>query len=127
MQLPEEDRRYLVEKGYEWSLVPDGAGACLLLAGYSLDPARYLPEATTIMVRLPPQYPMANLDMFYADPPITLRAGGYPNRADVFESHGGRTWQRFSRHLETPWRPGLDGIESFLAVIARELHQTPSA
>jgi len=127
MQLPEDDERYLNEKGYIWSLVADGAGACLLLSEYRLDAARYTPATTTIMVRLPAQYPMANLDMFYADPPVRLTSGGYPDRADQFETHAGQQWQRFSRHLETPWRPGVDGIESFLAIIARELRPAVKA
>lgn len=120
MELPEEDERYLKEKGFAYELLPDGGGGLLLLNDYALDGDRYEPPATTLMVRIPAQYPNAKLDMFYADPPIKLKNGKYPNRADRFEDHGGRKWQRFSRHLPG-WRVGTDGLPTLLTFAHREL------
>jgi len=57
------------------------------------------------------------------DPEIKIRSTGlHPDRADVFENCAGRRWQRFSRHLSTtPWRPGVDGLPMFMALISKEL------
>ena len=121
MQLPEEDERYLTEKGFDWALEPDGTGALLLLRNYPVDDTRFNCTSATIMVRIPPQYPLAALDMFYADPPIKLLSGAFPQAAEHHEAHGGRTWQRFSRHLTVPWRPNIDGLASFLSIVSREL------
>lgn len=121
MQLPEDDERYLNDKAFEWEVVSDNAGACLVVRSYPLDAAKYEIAQTDLMVRIPAQYPMANLDMFYVDPPVKLRGGAYPQAAESFEQHCDRRWQRFSRHLATPWRAGVDGIASFLAIVAREL------
>ncbi len=121
MQLPEDDERYLTGKAFDWSVVTDNAGACLVLRNYPVDAAKYEIAQTDVMVRIPAQYPLANLDMFYTDPSVKLLGGAFPQAADTFEQHCDRRWQRFSRHLATPWRAGVDGIASFLAVIAREL------
>lgn len=121
MDLPEDDELYLQEKGFIFEIVPDGSGGLLLLKDYKIDTTRYEPAVTTLMVRIPAQYPNAKLDMFYADPPIKLKENGhYPDRADHFENHAGRKWQRFSRHLPD-WRPGLDGLPTLLTFVQREL------
>lgn len=120
MELPEDDEHYLNEKGIAFELKPDGGGALLLLPGFSINRERYDRDSTTIMVRIPAQYPNAKLDMFYADPAIKLKSGAYPDRADHFEDHGGRRWQRFSRHLPD-WRTGIDGLPTLLIFIRREL------
>ena len=31
MQLPEDDEEFLNRKGFSWTLLPDGGGACLVL------------------------------------------------------------------------------------------------
>lgn len=121
MRLPESDEHYLNDKGFKWALLPDGNGACLVLSDYELA-GKFEPAQTDLMIRVPDQYNVAALDMFYADPPVRLRGSGqYPPSADVFEEHGGRRWQRFSRHLPTPWRPGVDGLPMFLTLIEKEL------
>jgi Prokaryotic E2 family E len=75
------------------------------------------------MIRLPGQYNLAGLDMYYVDPPLRLKNGEYPKAADSFEAHAGRQWQRFSRHLPIPWRPGIDGLQMFFALIGEELQE----
>ena len=125
MQLPEDDARYLTDKGLNWHLEPDGAGAFLVLHNYPLDATRYDREATDIMLRIPPGYPLAALDMFYADPWVRLNSGAYPPQADVPCDACGRRWQRFSRHLTQPWRAGVDGLPGFLALVAGELQRVP--
>lgn len=122
MQLLEEDEEYLNQKGLDWDLVADSAGGCLILKNHPVSEESFDRSVTDLMVRIPAQYPMAALDMFYADPPLLLRAGGYPVAAEYFEQHAGRNWQRFSRHLSTPWRAGVDRLPMFLALMRKELH-----
>lgn len=122
MDLPEEDEAFLNAKGFAWQLAPDGAGGCLIISGYPVNDVMYDRASVDLMVRIPAQYNMAALDNYYVDPPLRLRGGGaYPHRADSFENHAGRSWQRFSRHLPGTWRPGIDGLQMFFAHIHREL------
>lgn len=124
MRLPEHDEEYLQQKGYAWDLLADPpaspTGGLLIIHNYLLDAAVYDRETCDLMIRIPAGYNVAQLDMFYADPEIRLKAGGYPNRADQFETHGGRRWQRFSRHLAV-WRPGVDTVRTMLSFADREL------
>lgn len=122
MRLLEVDEDYLREKGLGWQLQAHGEGACLILPGYAVNAVLYDRDRTDLMIRIPGQYNNAGLDMFYVDPPLRLRAGGgYPPAAEVFEDFLNRRWQRFSRHLPTPWRAGVDALPSFLALVHREL------
>jgi hypothetical protein len=121
MQLPEEDEEYLRQKGYDWQLVPVGNEGCLVLKGYPVSADTYDRSSTDVMIRIPAQYNNAALDMFYCDPPLKLKSGGYPQAADHFENHIDRRWQRFSRHFPSPWRAGVDGIATLLTFVHREL------
>ncbi len=117
-RLPEQDEKCLNEKGYRWTLK---AGGCLVLEGVSVSAERYDRQAVDLMIRIPPGYPMAALDMFYVRPELKLKSGGYPQAAEAFEEHCGQRWQRFSRHLQDKWQVGVDSVRTFLAVILAEL------
>ncbi|MEK6289216.1 MAG: E2/UBC family protein [Acidobacteriota bacterium] len=123
MQLPEDDETYLNSKGYAWRLLSDGNGACLVISNFAVSTALFDSAQTELMIRIPAQYNIAGLDMFYVAPEIKLRSTGeYPEAASTFEDHCGQRWQRFSRHLTTtPWRAGVDGLPMFLALIQKEL------
>lgn len=121
MTIPERDAAFLRERGFDWETVPDPAGSsCVVVRGFPVD--GFSPERTDLMVRIPPQYPMTPLDMWYCDPPIRIAATGqFAPASEVMEAHVGRTWQRFSRHLNGGWRPGIDGLRSYFTLIQREL------
>lgn len=122
MRLPEDDEEYLREKGFEWELIPNGNGACLIIQKYPLSKDRYDRAECDVMIRVPAQYPNAKLDMYYVDPPIKLKTGAYPHKADNFEGHAGRRWQRFSRHIPNgEWLDGEDGLLTLLRFIRKEL------
>ena len=120
MPLLASDQEFLVEKGYDFEVAEVGAMLHVILHGFPL-PAAYLPRSVDLLIRLPAGYPNAQPDMFWTSPQVTLANGQSPNRADVNEPHGGRTWQRWSRHWATPWRPGVDGLNTFLTSIHSEL------
>jgi hypothetical protein len=120
--LPEIDERYLSEKGIKWAM---STGGYLLLEGITVSTEKFDRATADVMIRVPTGYPMAALDMFYVSPELKLKDGSHPPAANVFEEHCGRRWQRFSRHLNAvPWRPGVDGLRSFLALVLGELHGT---
>lgn len=123
MELPARDVKFLNERGLVWELLPDPQGAaCLVVKGFSVVAGGFTPATTELMIRIPPQYPMTPLDMWYCDPPVRLAASGqFAVASEVMETHVGRTWQRFSRHLNGGWRPGVDSLRSYFTLIQREL------
>ena len=123
MQLPARDAAFLTDRGFQWESVADPAGgALLIIKNFQVASGGFTPTATDLMIRIPPQYPMTPLDMWYCDPPIRIAATGqFAAASEANESHGGRNWQRFSRHLNNLWRPGIDSIRSFFVLIQREL------
>jgi hypothetical protein len=123
-RLPESDEAFLSEKGYRWEVIKQADGGSLILKEVRLAENKYDKAATDLMIRVPAGYPLAGLDMFYVEPPLAMRSGGYPQGAEQFEEHHGRRWQRFSRHLPAAWRPGVDGLRGFLALVMGELQGT---
>lgn len=123
MELPVRDVKFLNERQLNWEVLPDPQGAaCLVIKGFDVSGGGFSPTTIDLMIRIPQQYPMTPLDMWYCDPPIRIAATGqFAVATEVIESHIGRSWQRFSRHLGGSWRPGLDGLRSFFAHIQREL------
>lgn len=123
MALPDKDVAFLREREYEWEVVPDPAGSfCVVVRRFAVDVGGFTPSETDLMIRVPSGYPMTPLDMWYCDPPIRIQSTGqFATASDVFEDHIDRRWQRFSRHLNGRWRPGVDGLRSFFALIQREL------
>lgn len=123
MELPARDAAFLNERGLTWQLLPDPQGvACLLITEFDVSAGGFTPAVTDLMIRIPPQYPMTPLDMWYCAPPIRISVTGqFAQASEVEETHMGRQWQRFSRHLNGNWRPGVDGLRSFFALIQREL------
>lgn len=115
MALTGEDEAYL-QAHYpgRWKLQTETTGfQLLLLEGFVL-PTGYTPDTATLMLRVPPDYPMGALDMFYFDPAVA-RTDGTAIGAVGNENHGGRTWQRWSRHDREAWQPGFHGVATHIA------------
>ena len=74
-------------------------------------------DEVVLLIKIPPQYPQAKLDMFWLWPHLRLKGSqSYPDRATHFEQHLDRRVQRFSRHLQQ-WRPNVDGLAGYLSLI----------
>ena len=123
MELPARDVKFLNERGLVWEIFPDPQGAaCLVVKEFNVVAGGFTPATTELMIRIPPQYPMTPLDMWYCNPPVRLAANGqFAVASEVMETHLGRDWQRFSRHLNGGWRPGVDCLRSYFTFIQREL------
>lgn len=120
--LPELDVDFLVEKSHDCDLYEAPNELYLTFHGFQL-PAPYEPRVVEMRIVIPPGYPQASLDMFYTLPWVNLTVNGQkPARADVsMDFHDGNGWQRWSRHQSNAWRPGVDGLRSYLRAVHSEL------
>lgn len=119
--LPEADRDYLEDKGYEHDVEQVGGFLHLIIHKFDL-PEAYLPRTCDLLIRLPSGYPNGNPDMFWTRPDVKLTSGSWPLNADVPEHYNGLQWQRWSRHFpDDRWRVGVDGIDTYIAAVRREL------
>lgn len=111
---------YTVEEDVQ----PAGTWTGIIISDYPL-PGGFDRTTTDMLVRLPPGFPDAAPDNFWVDPPIkNARTQAYPVNANGKEPHLQRSWQFFSRHLrDTPWRPGLDDLRTWLNTIRRSLQE----
>ena len=121
MSLPEPDTAYLNERGIAHEVVIESGMTCVVLSRWAL-PAGFDREAADLLIRLSPGYPDVRPDMWWFNPPVRLADGKDLPATQVTEAHLGRSWQRWSRHLnDGQWQSGVDGLESFLALIRRNL------
>jgi hypothetical protein len=117
MSLPQLDIDYLAGRGFEYSVAPEKNMTCVVIKAYRL-PASYDRAQSDLLIRLSPGYPDVAPDMWWFDPPARLSGRGRVKATDSTEHHLGRTWQRWSRHLQPgQWQSGIDSLESFLALI----------
>lgn len=125
--LSDTDREALEKLGLSYELYeepqPAGTWSGVIITGYVL-PAGFDRDRTDLLVRLPPGFPDSAPDNFWVDPRIkNSRTGVEPQNANGTERHRDRDWQFFSRHLATPWRPGIDDLRTWLAAIRRRLEE----
>jgi hypothetical protein len=118
--LPASDVTFLADNGIAYELVGEAGQPGVVLREFPLPAGRYNRERADILVLLPPGYPDACPDMFYAAPWICFPDGRSPLNADVEHVFAGRRWQRWSRHSQE-WRPGIDGLRTMVARIRHAL------
>jgi hypothetical protein len=123
MSLPEADIAHLDEKGLKYEVASEGNMTCVVLHQYQL-PEGYDRCESNLLLRLSPQYPDVQPDMWWFDPAVRLADGRTIQATDTVEQCLGRSWQRWSRHFSPgQWRSGIDCLESFLALIRKELER----
>ncbi|MFL6238397.1 MAG: E2/UBC family protein [Actinomycetes bacterium] len=115
------DLNVLESLGLAWSSQDEGGWTCLVISDWPLPPG-YQQTSADLLLRLSPGYPDVPLDMWWFEP-VVSRSDNQPiAQTDVREQVLGRVWQRWSRHLNPgDWRPGVDGVQSFLARVRGEL------
>jgi Prokaryotic E2 family E len=123
--LAPSDEAYLRGKGLEFEVAADQGLICVVIKNYLL-PGGYDRASTDLLLRLPKGFPDAQPDMFWCDPPVRIAgSGAFPQAADLMESYLGRTWQRFSRHLNAGvWSPGTDNLGSYMSLVGAELERS---
>ena len=96
---------------------PDG-WLFLVFRDYPL-PSGYNKSSSELLVKVPPPYPAAKLDMFWMDADLTLNSGGLPQSCN-HEVVNGKVWLRFSWH-PNGWDPRHDNLKTFLNFIRMRL------
>lgn len=105
-----------VQKHFPLAHLAEGQGVRYLVVPDFPVPDSWSARSVTLLAMVPNGYPMAAMDMFWVDPTLRLSDGREPGGSS-FESHLGRTWQRFSWHYRNPqsdWRPGTSCLMSHL-------------
>jgi hypothetical protein len=121
MTLPSTETTYLTERGFEHSVASEANMTCVVIRGYVLPPG-YDQSQSDLLLRLSAGFPDVPPDMWWFSPAIRLRDGRAVPATEVIEHYLGRSWQRWSRHFNPgQWRSGTDSLESFLALIRKEL------
>ena len=121
--LPSDDRQFLDDHGLAYREVSDSGHKGVVLVDFKLPEIKFQVSAADILILLPPGYPDAPPDMFYALPWLELASGGgYPNRANKSWQLDGENWQRWSRH-SSEWRAGTDGIWTMVQRVNRALRE----
>ena len=123
MSLPGSDIAYLSGLGVEHQIEAEAGMICLVLRGWPL-PAGFNRSSVDVLVRLRPGYPDVAPDMWWFSPPVLTADGAALPRTNKSESYLGRQWQRWSRHFDAgQWRSGIDGLESYFALIRNDLER----
>lgn len=119
--LPQSDRDALITRSLEHTVSTEGAVTCIVIRNYPI-PQGLNCRVADLLLRLSAGYPDVPPDMWWFSPPI-VRPDGRPIAATQhIEPHLGRQWQRWSRHLPAGmWKSGIDSLESYLALVNREL------
>lgn len=126
-QLPEDDVSFLDSLDLEWETVIEGKVMRLVVYRYPI-PAGYSHREVDLYLRIDATYPDTQIDMVYFHPALFLTSGRGIG-ALATEIFDGKSWQRWSRHRQSPggWRPGIDNVESHLALVnswlAKELRE----
>ena len=125
--LPANDQEYLQLSAPESTVLLDGGAICILIPSFSL-PIGFTVATSNLLLRLSPGYPDVAPDMWWFEPVVRRIDGQTIPATESHENHFGRTWQRWSRHLNPgQWRPGIDAIESYLALVRKELKTAAAA
>lgn len=109
------DAAYLDER-FVWEAAVESGMVCVTIHNYPLA-SGLTPESNDLLVRLPPGFPDIAPDMFWFAQPVTRADGTGIPATTVTETHIGRSWQRWSRHIAGHWRPGTDDLRSYMAYI----------
>ncbi|HUP15117.1 MAG TPA: E2/UBC family protein [Acidimicrobiia bacterium] len=124
MSLPESDIAFLDRRDATYQVTVESGMTCVVLEQWQL-PSGFDHDTADLLIRLNPGYPDVQPDMWWFDPPVHLANGQSLPATNAVEQHLGRSWQRWSRHFPAgQWQAGIDGLESFLALIRHDLHRS---
>ncbi len=111
----------LREDGFVIEVIPQADGWSFLVFRRFLLPEGFNKTISDLLIKVPPAYPSAKLDMFWTDPDLTLANGGIPQGCSL-ECALGRQWLRFSWHTNN-WNPNYDNLWTFVNFIKMRLRR----
>ena len=127
MDLPSADISYLSGLGVEFEIEIEGGVTCVVLRDWGLPPG-FNGSSSDLLLRLPAGYPDVAPDMWWFSPSVQTESGSSLPNTETYEHHLGRKWQRWSRHLQPgQWQSGIDGLESYIALIRHDLERSVPA
>lgn len=109
------DAAHLHRLGLDFEVRVQAPMICVVVFDHPL-PEGLQPDRTDLLLRLPAGFPDQAPDMFWMSPAVTAAGRTIPGTGQT-ESHLGRTWQRWSRHYQAFWRPGIDDLATVLAIV----------
>lgn len=119
--LPAIDQDYLAARFPAHSVAADAGLIAVVFPSFPL-PRGFTKPASDLLLRLQPGYPDVPPDMWWFSPAIVRIDGAGIAATQVTEVYLGRSWQRWSRHLNPgQWKSGIDTLESFLALVSGQL------
>ena len=125
--LPTIDQENLQARAPDSTVTLDGGMICVVLPSFTL-PDGFTVRNADLLLRLSPGYPDVAPDMWWFSPAVARADGRTIAATEHHESYLGRTWQRWSRHHNPgQWRSGIDSIESYLALVRKELASAGAA
>lgn len=121
MALPQPEVEFLDSRGLAYKVSEEVGMTCVVFSNYQL-PSGLSASTADLLIRLSPGFPDVPPDMWWFSPGISRTDGQVIPATEVTEQHLGRSWQRWSRHLNTSqWQSGIDNLRTFLAMINREV------
>ena len=124
--LPSIDAEYLTRfPGH--TVQSEGNMICVVIPQFPL-PTGLDVGVSDLLMRLAPGYPDIAPDMWWFDPEVRRLDGVDIPATQAKETHLGRVWQRWSRHFSPgQWNSGIDSLESYLALVRKELASAAAA
>ena len=122
--LPQNEVEYLNRIGLSWETVTSQGKNWLLVHGFPL-PEGYRHQEASVALFIPPNYPVAQIDMCFFSPAIVRCDGQKIVATQASSVIDGQSWQRWSRHrtAQNPWRPGEDNIGTHLRLVEHWLER----
>lgn len=119
MFLPEFDKDYLTEKGYQFEEKIDANRNGLIIRNWVLPVGKFNYQKSDLLILIPNGYPEIKPDMWYFNPGLLLASTNLLARQTQANlNFEGKAWQRWSRHFPSnEWRSGVDGIHTYLKKI----------
>ncbi len=115
--LIEDDYEFLKVNGYEYEAVSENRVNRLIIYNFNVPPG-YNVSTSNLYLRIEPNYPDTEIDMFYFYPHLQ-KIDGKMIEALIYEDFDGKSWQRWSRHRsgENKWRPEIDCVRTHVELI----------
>lgn len=116
------DEAFLDQRFAFWETLVENGRRWLLIHGYPV-PEGYITRRITLALEVPPNYPGAQIDMFYAHPHLALKSGNTLANTEARVAIEGENYQRWSRHRGpgSEWKSGVDNVISHLALVESAL------
>ena len=119
--LPANDVAFLQSYCPAHSVTSEAGAICVVLPEFLLGGGFAIAQAD-LLLRLQMGYPDTPPDMWWFSPAVRRADGVEIAATQARETHLGREWQRWSRHLPAGmWKSGVDSLESYLALVRQEL------